>query len=208
MKRVYLVLVFSIFATAFQALAQDTSSVTGPTEAAFYEWEAGIDLLPLIDKSRDGFGFIVKRNFQTTTPTERSALRLKLRPQLLRTSGRQTTGERQSSISLAVGYEKQKLYGRFSVLYGAELFLQRSRSQFGSTTVNRIVSQQTSNTIGISGFVGGRYYLGKHLAATLESHLIYQRTRSEGFTGSDTFASRANQLFVEPIHAIYLSYHF
>lgn len=208
MKRVYLILVFSIFATAFQSLAQDTSSVTGPTEAAFYEWEMGIDLLPLIDKSSDGFGFLIKRNFQTTTPTERSALRLKFRPQVQRTSGQRVTGERQSSVSLAVGYEKQKLYGRFSVLYGAEPFIQRSLNRVRAATANQALSEQSSTIIGISGFVGGRYYLGKHLAATLESHLIYQRTNSEGFTNGARFTGQANQLFAEPIHAIYLSYHF
>lgn len=211
MKRGYLVLAFLIFAIPFQLIAQDSlraTSVTPEAEPTFYEWEAGVDLLPLIDKSNDAFGFIVKHNFRTTSSSDRSALRLKFRPQLGRTSLQQTAQDRQSSIYLAIGYEKQKMYGHFSLLYGAEPFIQYSHNRIGSASAIRQVSEQTSIIVGVGGFVGGRYYIGKHLAATLESHLIYQNSSSKASTNGSRFSTRASQLFVEPIHTIYLSYHF
>lgn len=174
----------------------------------FCKWEVGVDLLPLADKSKDAFGYIVKRNFQTANGLQ--ALRFKLLPRFVTGPGTGSgADEKQSSIYLAIGLERQKMYGHFSVLYGLEPYLRYSSIKVKSTTTGLEVINQTDTNLGVAGFIGGRYYVSNHISFTLESHLVYQYRDLNGSTGSlSSYFSRTHQLFVEPLHALYVSYQF
>lgn len=176
--------------------------------APFYKWEVGIDALPLIDKAKDAFGYIVKRNYQTSSG--RKALRLKLLPQISTSPGTSGTARtNNSSINIAIGYEFQKMFGHFSAIYGFEPFYQHSLVKVTVIPSGVISFKQTDSKIGISGFIGGRYYINNHIALTLETHLVYQyrTTKSEDVSTFYSFGNY-NQILINPVHALYISYHF
>lgn len=174
----------------------------------FYKWEVGIDLLPLVDKSKDAYGYIVKRNYQAANG--RKALRFKLLPRFVTGPGTGSGADgKQSVIYFAVGYERQRMYGRFSVLYGVESYLRYSSISIKSTSTGLEVLKQIDTSLGVAGFIGGRYYVGNHVSFTLESHLIYQyRDQNGSFSNVGSYFSREHQLSAEPLHALYVSYQF
>lgn len=178
----------------------DTSSA-----APFYKWEFGIDVLPLVDKSRDAFGYILKRNFKGKSG--RKALRLKFLPRFGNSSldGDVTT----SAINLAVGYEWQRTHGRFATLYGIEPSIRSSRNIITPSN-SRNKTEVFDTYIGANAFIGGRYYLGKHFAITIESHAIYNYHIIDGSNLNlvSSFKVREHIFFINPIHALYVNYHF
>ncbi|GAB3992388.1 hypothetical protein GCM10028807_25370 [Spirosoma daeguense] len=181
------------------------STKTNRSELLANKWEIGIDLLSLIDKSKDAFGFVVKRNFNANNG--RKAIRFKVLPRTLYSPGA-TLNENNSSFFVAMGYERQKLVGRFSVLYGIEPFFQYSIVKIKQVSNGALTLQQTDTKVGLDGFIGGRYYINNHLSATIETHLVYQYRSTEGESGTVRYSGDYNQVFINPIHALYLSYHF
>ena len=190
--------------------AQDTqqpvsTDISTKPIVPFYKWELGLDALPLIDKAKDSFGYVLKRNFQKENG--RQALRLKLLPRFGYSSVGGTVSN--SSVYLAVGYEWQKLYGRFAVLYGLEPFFRYDHNLVAGQNINARSEAKQINT-GLSGFVGGRYYIGNHFSVSVESHLIYN-FYSGKITNSGNISSGDARQHIElfnPIHAVYFSYHF
>lgn len=191
-------------------LAQNTQQTIGvetTTSATlpFYKWEIGLDALPLIDKAKDSFGYVLKRNFQGENG--RQAVRLKLLPRF----GHSNVGGSvsNSSIYVAVGYEWQKIYGRFAVLYGLEPFF-RYENNISVGQVTNYRTQVKNTYVGSSGFIGGRYYLGNHFSLTVESHLIYNYHKGSTFNigNASSGMAREHTLSTNPIHSFFLSYHF
>lgn len=204
-KRLLLTSLF-ILLLSFYLSAQNTIENPVP----FYKWEVGIDLLPLVDKSKDAFGYIVKRNFELENG--RKAFRFKLLPRFLSGPGTGSgADEKRTTINLAIGYERQRAFGYFAVLYGFEPYFRYSSIRVLSTATGLEANRQTNTNLGVAGFIGGRYYVGNHLSFTLESHLIYQYQDFNGRNNVGSVASyfqRSHQLFVEPIHALYVGYQF
>jgi hypothetical protein len=163
----------------------------------------------LIDKAKDPFGYILKRNFRSASG--RQALRLKLVPRFefipLTQANRNT-----SDIRVAVGYEWQKLYNRFGVLYGFEPYYEYLQIKLTSNA-NGLITKQKTFKVGTSAFIGGRYYIGKHFAVTLETYLLYQYydfKMVDNSPGSSLASAslKTHQIYFNPINTLYLSYHF
>lgn len=200
---------FFILLLSFSSSAQNTTETqSNERSVPFYKWEVGIDLLPLADKSKDAFGYMVKRNYELANG--RKALRFKLLPRFLSGPGTGSgADEKQTAISLAIGYERQRIYGHFAVLYGFEPYFRYSSIRVISTTTGLEVVRQTDTNLGIAGFIGGRYYVGNHISFTIESHLVYQYRDFNGDnSGVASYFSRSHQLFAEPLHAVYVGYQF
>ncbi|QKZ14979.1 hypothetical protein [Spirosoma sp. KUDC1026] len=198
----------SVLLLPFVSSAQESAEpMTSLKAVPFYKWEIGIDLLPLADKSKDAFGYIVKRNFQTENG--RQALRFKLLPRFVSGPGGSGADAKDSSIKLALGFERQKMYGHFSVLYGLEPYFSYRTARTKSTTTGIVVTRQNDTSFGVAGFVGGRYYVGNHVSFTLESHLVYQFQDQNGSIDNvGSYFARTHILFAEPLHAVYVSYQF
>lgn len=208
LKYIVAVSIVSSFNTYAIAQSEQQSVDIGSKKIStvpFYKWEIGIDALPLIDKSKDPFGYVLKRNFQKDNG--RQALRLKLLPRIGFSGVGGTVSN--SSIYLAVGYEWQKLYGRFATLYGLEPFIRYDHNIIDGQIASANSDTKRLNT-GLNGFLGGRYYIGSHFAITLESHLIYNYQKVDindsGLVGF--IRVRENIIYFNPLHTVYLSYHF
>ena len=172
----------------------------------FYKWEVGIDLLPLIGKSRDVFGYIVKRNFQTQDQNHRQALRVKFLPSLA-WSNLGGASASNNYYYAALGYEWQNMMNRFSILYGGEAFILHERLKNGSPSSPGYYSNVEINT-GLRGFIGCRYFLSSRFSLSLESHLVYNYrvAKVDGILAD--LESRDHTITINPINAIYLNYHF
>lgn len=197
--------VVCVNAVAQTSLVEPEQRTDTKLTVPFYKWEIGIDVLPLADKAKDAFGYVVKRNFQTSNG--RRALRLKFLPSLSASFVGGTVSN--TYLYTAVGYEWQKLYGRFAALYGVEPFFRYSHNVIKGQNSAAGSDIKQINT-GLSGLLGGRYYLGGHFALTIESHLIYNFYSSD-ITNTGNVASgyaRQHTEYVNPIHAVYFSYHF
>jgi hypothetical protein len=175
----------------------------------FSKWEFGLNTLPLIDKSRESFGFIVKRNFQKNG--EMRAARLKILPYFANSLPYDggTASQTDYAIDVAIGYEWQKQHDRFTFLYGIEPFL-RYKHLTVSNINTYVVSEVNQLNTGLSGFVGGKYYLGSHFSVSAESHLVYNFYRGGLVSGSVSYGTgvSTNNIYINPIHAIYMSYQF
>jgi hypothetical protein len=192
--------------TTYSANGQDVEETQN---LPYWTGEVGIDLLPLINKGQDPSGYVVKFNLKTKHFNTRQAFRVKIRPGLSSQTiyGNGQVGVSNSSWYLSVGYEWQKLYGRFGVLKGVEPFLFNNSVTAPNTSTGN--SSLSESNAGISGFLGGRYYLGKHVAITVESHLIYNSRQIGRPLNFGTQVSSEEKSFVfYPIRAVYLSYHF
>lgn len=187
--------------------AQQLASIENSTNSTvpFYKWELGIDALPLIDKAKDPFGYILKRNFQKEDG--RQAIRLKFLPRFGYSDVGGTVSN--SSVYVAIGYEWQKLYGKFAVLYGLEPFFRYDRNLIAGQNTSAGSEVKQINT-GLSGFVGGRYYIGNHFSVSIESHLVYNFYSGSISNSGNVSSGDAKQHieFFNPIHAVYFSYHF
>ena len=177
---------------------------TGSTTLPFFKWEVGIDLLPLIDKSNDAFEYVLKRNFQKTNGRE--ALRIKFLPSVGYSGVKGNTTL--LGVNLAVGYEWQNIYGRFATLYGVEPYV-----RYFSNAVNGQFGAHSSLkdlNIGASGFIGGRYYINRHISLSLESHLIYtyHYLDATNIGNAAGMFTREHSLQFNPIHSLFISYHF
>jgi hypothetical protein len=202
---------FFILLLSFSSSAQNTTETPSNEKSVpFHKWEVGIDLLPLADKSKDAFGYMVKRNYELANG--RKALRFKLLPRFLSGPGSGSgagADAKESGMKLAIGFERQKIYGRFSILYGLEPYFSYRLARTKSTTTGIVVTSQNDTRLGVAGFIGGRYYAGNHISFTLESHLVYQYQDFNGDnSGVASYFSRSHQLFAEPLHALYVSYQF
>jgi hypothetical protein len=199
-----------LFFVCSPALAQTGSNAldddnTRTTTTRFYKWEIGLDLLPLAEKSKDAFGFILKRNFKYTNGRE--ALRIKFLPSL----GYSGVGGNTTllGINLAVGYEWQKTYGRFSTLYGVEPYVRFFSNEISGQSRGAHSNYNDLN-IGASGFIGGRYYINRHISLSLESHLVYtyHYLNASNIGNASRIFTREHGLQFNPIHALYINYHF
>jgi hypothetical protein len=188
-------------------LSQNTNSDN--SIIPFSKWEFGLNALPLIDKSRDSFGFIVKRNFHNNG--EMRAARLKILPSFANSLPYDggTAAQTDYAIDVAIGYEWQKQHDRFTFLYGIEPFL-RYKHLTVSNINTYVVSEVNQLNTGLSSFVGGKYYLGSHFSVSAESHLVYNFYRGGLVSGSVSYGTgvSANNIYINPIHAIYMSYQF
>lgn len=210
MPNKYLLIAVAIFLNITYSVGQDSTHANVNKESIpFYKWEIGIDVLPLIDKAKDPFGYILKRNFQSASG--RQALRLKILPKWQYTP--LIGGDSYAySINLAIGYEWQKLYNHFAILYGFDPYFQRDQIKISGNQVG-VITEQNTLKVGVSGFIGGRYYLGKHIAVTLESHLFYQYydTKMNNYSPNNPLGSaftKYHSVYFNPINTVYLSYHF
>lgn len=204
---VYFLSIMLMSTSTIAQISQQTSENINSSEVPSYKWEVGIDALSLTNRAKDAFGFIVKRNYQASSG--RKALRLKFLPRLVNSPGTGGTArENNSSINIAVGYEWQKMYNNFSVLYGVEPFFQYNIIKVTSLSTGTVSFSQTDTKVGISGFIGGRYYINKHLSLTVETHLIYQYYNANGDNNTASSFGNYNQVFINPLHAFYLGYHF
>ncbi|MBD2704315.1 hypothetical protein IC229_26965 [Spirosoma sp. BT702] len=214
MIKQYLLTSFLLLFISSFSFCQDSIQVkSNKSVVPFYKWEVGIDLLPLVDKAKDAYGYVLKRNYELASG--RKALRLKVWPRFLVNPGTGVGGavgtgeEKQTSINLALGYERQKLYGHFAVLYGLEPYFHYSLIRVLVIPSGLEAIRQEETRLGVAGFIGGRYYVGSHLSFTLESHLVYQyRDFSGNQQNVASYFQRTHQLFIEPIHALYVSYQF
>ncbi|MDH4461005.1 MAG: hypothetical protein ACK4UP_11030 [Spirosomataceae bacterium] len=188
-------------------LSQNTSSDN--SVIPFSKWEFGLNTLPLINKSRDSFGFIVKRNFQRNG--EMRAARLKILPSFANSLPYDggTILQTDYAIDVAIGYEWQKQYDRFTFLYGLEPFF-RYKQLTVSNINTYVVSEAKQLNTGLSCFIGGKYYLGSHFSVSAESHLVYNYYRGGLISGSVYYGTgvSSNNIDINPIHAVYLSYQF
>lgn len=209
LKQCILILISSCLSLTHCFSQDSTHTKANDMSVPFYKWEIGIDALPLIGKAKDPFGYILKRNFQSASG--RQALRLKLLPKLQYIplpEGNQNS----ININLTIGYEWQKLYNQFAILYGFDPYIEYGQIKLTSDTKG-IITKQTTLKLGASAFVGGRYYLGKHLALTLETHLFYQYYNFKAVdnsSGSSLAGAylKTHQIYLNPVNALYLSYHF
>ena len=188
-------------------LSQNTNSDN--SVIPFSKWEFGLDALPLINKSKDSFGFIVKRNFQKNG--EIRAARLKIWPYFANSLPYDggTVMQTDYTVNVAIGYEWQKQHERFTFLYGLEPFLRYKHSTVLNINTNALSEVNQVNS-GLSGFVGGKYYLGSHFSMSAESHLVYNFYRGGLISGSVSYGTGVteNNIYINPIHAVYLSYQF
>lgn len=206
-KLVFILLLDFVFLSSFCNAQDSTQRNQSANFLPFCKWEVGVDLLPLVDKLKDPFGLILKRNFNTSNGIR--ALRLKIYTQAsFAQAGRVDSGYVwYPTVYLATGYEWQKLYGKFSFLYGGEFFVKHSLNKIESRNG---VSQTSFTYFGSSVFAGGRYQIASHIFLTLESHFIYQYQdiRGENIGNISSFSSRGSDIRINPIHAFYLNYSF
>lgn len=186
-------------------LSQNTNSDN--SIIPFSKWEFGLNALPLIDKSRDSFGFIVKRNFHNNG--EMRAARLKILPSFANSLPYDggTVAQTDYTIDVAIGYEWQKQYDRFTFLYGLEPFLRYKKLTVLNVNTQMVSEANQLNT-GLSCFIGGKYYLGSHFSVSAESHLLYNYYRGGLISGTVYYGTgvSSNNIYINPIHAIYISY--
>ncbi|MFT4032996.1 MAG: hypothetical protein QM669_11300 [Siphonobacter sp.] len=191
-----------------QYLSKDSTSLRIQSSVPFYKWEVGIDLLPLIDKSQDPYGYVFKRTYLTSEG--RKSIRFKFLPWFLSGIGAGSgVDEKQYSIFFSLGVEKQRIWGRFAIIYGLDPFFRNTFLQDKSTVTGLVLVKRTDIYLGASAFIGGRYYITNHLSATLESHLIYEYrdyNAYESWIGSIFY--RTHTISTKPINTLYLSYHF
>ena len=205
-KNLFLFLV--LVNTCSAVLAQDSTSFSSGN-VKVSQWEVGIDLLPLINKSQDPFGLILRRYMRLKQ--NQQAIRFKLSPSLTSSTGLNLPGTQvlNPRIYIALGYEWQRSNGRLIPYYGFEMFFRTST--FIYKNLNVVQGKTFDNYIGISGFFGAKYRITNQLGISLESHLLYDyhRGKATSISGSITEAgANVSELYFRPIYAIYLNYYF
>lgn len=205
-----LLLISVLFSTiVFNTNAQEStsSSFNNPRN----KWEIGLNTLSLFDMSQKvAPGLLIKR--YTQTEKGGSAVRFKISPRIINASAPKGSANQRNlysknpGIFVALGYEWQKHYGRFTPYYGGEIFT--SYNMFKASSGGIIGLKQTAFELGGSGFIGAKFYTTNHISFSVESHLLYTYYRLIQDGLSFTADNSQRSLVLHPIYAFYLNYHF
>lgn len=188
-----------------------------------YKWDVGADLLWLIDKNSVPPSVFVRLN--TDKNNRLSAYRFRLGGDYTEhLNAIDTLSSTQTKTNLKVfaslGKEWQKQYDQFQLFYGSDLFLnyrlfifEYSKDEEGFFPKERDIS------LGVSPFVGMRYFLSSRISFSTEAHLniyFHEWDKKTFYANPDPWAPlevvrhRVHYLKmnVNPIYALNLHYHF
>lgn len=221
----FIFIVLMSISLAKPSFSQDSSPVRNFNKKS---WEVALDLLPLIDKQKSDYNFLLRRNYGN------KALRFKLL--FDGSSDRNSMGNKnfqRNTLGLGffLGHEWQKhITNNFIVYYGADFGYTSTQnkdnalddpngSNFYSVIYSKIIHLR------LNPFFGSKYYFTRNLSTSIESTLDtdwYQgRVKTERYqsasiiTDQDLFLSKTagktnwykRYQFI-PLYKIYLSYHF
>ena len=158
-------------------------------------WEMAVDLLPLVGKGQDSYGFFVRR-----IVSNEKAYRFKLRPDINTIAVNVPLSI--WSIEAGVGIERRKILEEKIVFYyGADLSARYYENRPNPTAFPRT----DLLIVSVSPFVALQYYLHKRISVGLESHLTlgYQ---SPWLTPGAASLGDVITLRFTPLQCFYVSY--
>ncbi len=172
-----------------------------------HKWEININLIPLFKlQSADNwtYSYLIKRNIiRGTNP---GAIRFMVTPYFL---GKNQSFFGDNTIKLTnpvtsffrpaatLGYEWQKISGRFVFFYGADIGWRAEINKFhdnyakkndenGVDITGKLSTKSIQNAVMLSPLIGGKYYLNHRFAISLESQirLLYgKKVQTSSFNG-------------------------
>jgi hypothetical protein len=199
MKNKYRIILLFIFFIACkpnqEVSAQSSISISNAIDKPIerHKWELNVNVVPLLKLAVQSdwvYIYLIKRNVGLNNNL--GAWRFTLNPYLIKknqTIGNTafTTANPKSTYfvpSALVGYEWQKVRGRFAFYYGADL---GSRVELNKTQDDNAIFQPDSgpsirgklkiksqkNAIWLSPLIGAKYYLNHRFAISLESQIQF-----------------------------------
>ena len=156
-------------------------------------WEMAVDLLPLVGKGQDSYGFFVRR-----IVSNEKAYRFRLSP---RADGLIVNNLVSLwSINAGVGIERRKILEEKMVFYyGADL-----SAYYESRPKPAAFTRNSSLSVRMSPFVALQYYLHKRISVGLESHLTFGYESHWLTPGEDLYGEM--ELRFTPLQCFYVSY--
>ena len=217
------ILIFFVFLVVKSTLYAQDFKVDQTLPA--HKWEMGANIVPFLGPERD-FDFIVKRAIGNN-----KAIRLRATPRYNNSKNDDYPifdGVRFANGSFSLGLEKRQTHGKFMFYYGGDFnFIYKIQSALigigisgpgvnPQPVLNKDYSKEFGG--GLSGIVGGKYFINHHISLSIESTLSanYKWSRSEN--GTIFYDGQPARLFVNEtlgtqisfvgLSAFFLSYHF
>ncbi|MCF0075586.1 hypothetical protein LZD49_34255 [Dyadobacter sp. CY261] len=152
------------------AFSQDESS----KEVSIKSWEIGVDLLPLIDKEKNNFNVILRKNYGNKSVRLRPIFNSQFSPSPI---GNSNFENKRVEFGFFIGNEwRKKVSSRMLLFYGAEIGYSKARRRdavladtAGSSQYERLDSKQL-NILG-NIFIGPKFFITKDISFSIETNI-------------------------------------